>query len=94
MSLEQNESVVQWLLAQAPDAVLRPVRSTHHLVVEGTLRGTVRFRPSLAATTKVLRQLQGRPVPAKNGPAVTNIGHHGRTVLCREVDHTMTAVLP
>ena len=55
LSLAQNESVVQWLLAQAPDAVLRPVRfshpCTHDLVVEGTLRGTVRFRPSFAAAT-------------------------------------------
>ena len=52
-----------------------------HPPVEGTLRGTVRFRPSLAAATKVLRQLQGRPVPAENGPAIIDIGNHGRTVL-------------
>jgi 16S rRNA C967 or C1407 C5-methylase (RsmB/RsmF family) len=53
LSIEQNESIVKWLLVNHQDSFVIPVKfplAEASRIGEGTLEGTVRFLPSLANT--------------------------------------------
>ena len=63
LSKEQNEEVVAWLLGRCPDAYIIPVSFAHgpakdsSMISEGSLPGTVRFRPMMR---KDLERSDGR----------------------------------